>query len=64
MDEPAGSRSRLSLEMENEAMTEIEGAVSTGDCNSPGEDFTWFHPSEGLSRTTIELSSDGIEVIL
>ena len=39
-------------------------ADSIGGCNSPGEDFAWFHPSEGLSRATIELSSDGIEVIL
>ena len=42
----------------------VAPAVSSGERNSPGEDFTWFQPVEGLSRAAVELSGDGIEVSL
>ena len=39
-------------------------AVSSGERNGPGEDFTWFQPSECLSRAAVELSGDGVKLIL
>lgn len=41
----------------------LRGALSTGERNGLGKDFTWFHPIEGLSRAPIELPSYCIEVI-
>ena len=43
---------------------QVPPAVSTGERNGPGEDLAWLHPVEGLAATTVELSSDGIEVSL
>src|SRR5450759_4404579 len=40
------------------------GADSTGRCNSLGERLRWCHPAEGLSRASVELGGDGVEVRL
>lgn len=40
----------------------VAPAVSSGRRNSPGEDFTWLQPTEGLWRAAVELPGDGIEV--
>ena len=40
------------------------GAVSSGQRNGLGEDLTWFHPAERLSRARVELSSNGVELVL
>ena len=42
----------------------VAPAISTGERNSPGENFTWLHPPEDLSRAAVELPGDGIEVSL
>src|SRR5665811_1685365 len=39
-------------------------ADSTGRCNSLGERLRWCHPAEGLSRASVELGGDGVEVRL
>src|SRR4051812_39030223 len=37
--------------------------VSSGGCKELGELLGWFHPVEGLSRSAVELSGDGVEVL-
>jgi hypothetical protein len=41
-----------------------QGAISRGRRNGFGEGFRWCHPSKGLSRSSVELGGDGIEVVL
>ena len=41
---------------------ELAPAVSSGERTGPGEDFTWFQPSECLSRAAVELSGDGVKL--
>src|SRR5713226_1562133 len=39
-------------------------ALSSGRRNGLGEDLIWFPPTEGLSRASVELAGDGIEIAL